>query len=384
MPQPTFDLGFLGGGQLARMSIQAAQRMGVRCLSLDPGVVTPASQIAEAIVGAISDPAMIAEVLRRCERVTLENEFIPADAIRQALVLSGRSADALVPGVDTLATIQDKLTQRHALATAGVPSPNAVALNDDGTIARREIGFPMVLKARFGGYDGKGTRYARTEDEFLSHRDLWSAGGWLAEEFVPFRRELSVMVAIDVTTETQFPTMETVQTRHVCDVTFPASISELGPANVGSIPRDAIRAVNGHGLFGIELFETADGRVLVNEIAPRPHNTGHYTLDWDAPSQFDYHVRLAMYLPIAPDPAGRHVLMANLLGQPGAGDFRVALRAMLDADPGLRFHWYGKEEAKPGRKMGHVNLVAEDEQSILGLLERLKSGRERFYRNWTV
>ena len=354
--------------------------MGLRCLSLDPGLITPASQIAESLNGAINDPMMIAEILRRCDRVTLENEFIPADAIREALSLSGRSEDALVPGVDTLATIQDKLAQRRALIAAGVPSPRAVPIDDDGSLARVEIGFPMVLKARFGGYDGKGTRYARNEEELASHQALWASGGWLAEEFVPFRREVSVMVAIDSSVSTAFPAMETVQANHVCDVTFPAAISPFGPSHAEDIARDAIRAVGGHGLFGVELFETSDGRLLVNEIAPRPHNTGHYTLDWGAPSQFDYHVRLAAGLPIIGSPVGSYVMMANLLGQAGAGDFRTGLRAMLSEFPDVRFHWYGKEEAKAGRKMGHINLVAEGYED----LERLRSAQAAFYEAWRL
>src|SRR5688572_2398411 len=147
-----YDLGFLGGGQLARMSIQAAQRMGLRCLSLDQGQDTPASQIAPALVGSLSDSAKIAEVGALCDRVTLENEFIPADAIRAAGI-----EDRLVPGVEALATIQDKLLQRQAFDRSGVPSPKAMTL-EDAEVVGREIGFPMVIKSRFGGYDGKGTR----------------------------------------------------------------------------------------------------------------------------------------------------------------------------------------------------------------------------------
>lgn len=383
MSDRTFDLGFLGGGQLARMSIQAAQRMGLRCVSLDPGHDTPASQIAESVVGALNDPGKIAEILARCDRVTLENEFIPAEAIREALVRSGRDASALVPGVDTLATIQDKLRQREALAAHGVPSPRAVAIEGAGEGAIAEIGFPMVLKARFGGYDGKGTRYARTLEEFESHRALWEAGGWMAEEFVPFRRELAVMVATNGQVEVELATVETVQANHVCDVTFPAVLSALGAADTQGVPSAAIRAVGGRGLFGVELFETADGRILVNEIAPRPHNTGHYTLDWGEQSQFDYHVRLAMGLPIETRPKGRAVLMVNLLGQPNAGDFRAGLRQLADYGPRFRFHWYGKAESKPGRKMGHINLVVEDSADGEGAVAAIRSAQLAFYEGWT-
>jgi len=375
----SFDLGFLGGGQLARMSIQAAHRMGLKCLSLDPGLDTPASQIAPSIQGELSDPAKIADVIEQCERVTLENEFIPANAIREAFRKSGRSEDVIVPGIETLALIQDKLRQRQAFESAGVPSPRAVAMDDGGRRAIEEIGFPMVLKARFGGYDGKGTRYARTPEELESHRPLWEGGGWLAEEFVPFRRELAVMVAVDSAVEVELETVETVQTNHVCDLTYPSLLGAVGQADTGGVPSAAVRAVGGKGLFGVELFETQDGRVLVNEMAPRPHNTGHYTLDWGEQSQFDYHVRLAFGLPIETRPKGRHVAMANLLGQAGAGDYREGLRALGAVDASCRLHWYGKVEAKTGRKMGHINRVVESSADI----EALVAARAEFYRAWS-
>ncbi|MEZ0327082.1 MAG: ATP-grasp domain-containing protein, partial [Fimbriimonas sp.] len=273
-----FDIGFLGGGQLARMSIQAAQRMGYTCLSLDPGTDTPASQIAASVVGSLDDTDKIAEVFRSCVRITLENEFIPADAIRKGIEMAKRTEEAILPGLHALATIQDKLLQRQALQKAGVPSPKAVEM----AIAEQAvetIGLPMVLKARFGGYDGKGTRYARTQDELEEHRPLWGAGGWLAEEFVPFKRELAVMVFASEEATGCFPTMETVQSNHVCDLVFPCD------ADGSAIAIAAVEAIQGQGLFGVELFELENGEILVNEIAPRPHNTGHYTLDWGGVSQ---------------------------------------------------------------------------------------------------
>jgi 5-(carboxyamino)imidazole ribonucleotide synthase len=366
-----FDLGFLGGGQLARMSIQAAQRMGLSCLSLDPGTITPASQIASAIQSELNDAEKIAEVLRQCDRVTLENEFIPAPAIREACLLAEVDEAILTPGIETLATIQDKLLQRQAYAHAGVPSPKAIAIEGDGKAAIEAIGFPLVLKARFGGYDGKGTRYARSPEEFSSYVDLWSKGGWMAEEFVAFRRELAVMVYIHPERHDRgcFPTMETVQKNHVCDLVFPSG------TDASEIAMAAVEAVGGAGLFGVELFELEDGSFQVNEIAPRPHNTGHYTLDWGGISQFDQHVRLAMRLPAAA-PQGREACMANLLGKEGTGDYRRGLRAAMELDPDVRIHWYAKEESRPGRKMGHLNSVGP------GCVSRAKAARERFYEAW--
>ena len=366
---PHYDLGFLGGGQLARMSIQAAQRMGLRCLSLDPGAGGPAAQVADATVGWLDDPSAIAEVLRTCERVTLENEFIPADSIRAALRLAGREDLCLVPGVEALATIQDKLLQRRAYEAAGVPSPRAVEAE-----RAEEVGFPCVLKARFGGYDGKGTRVARTREDYEVLRPTWQ-DGWLAEEYVPFTRELAVMVCRYGGHAFAFPTVETVQTDYVCDLVFPTDL------NATTLALAAVEAVGGEGLFGVEVFETK-GRVSVNEIAPRPHNTGHYTLDWGGPSQFEAHVRAAMGLPPVEPTSCDFAVMANLLGQPGAGDYRRGLAGAL-ADPGVRFHWYGKAEAKPGRKMGHLNVVGGSDETIEATVERARAARAAFYAAWT-
>lgn len=373
-----FDIGFLGGGQLARMSIMAAQRMGFHCLSLDPGRVTPASQVAPSLEGNLDDPEKVAHLIHQCRFVTLENEFIPAQAIRQALIIADREPDCLTPGLGTLATIQDKLLQRQAYLAYGAPSPKAVALEGDFSAAFEQIGFPMVLKARFGGYDGKGTRYARTPEEFETHRDLVAKGNWMAEQFVPFTRELAVMVYRSKTQTGCFPTMETLQVNHVCDQVFPSG------ADASAAAIAAVEAVQGYGLFGVELFETGSGEFLVNEIAPRPHNTGHYTLDWGGVSQFEQHVRLATGLTCA-KPVGQEACMANVLGPSALGatgqagtDWLTRARSALYAvEPAAHLHWYGKQESRPGRKMAHINTVGPDCRA------RALRAREAFLAAWT-
>ena len=354
------------------MSIQSAQRMGLKCLSLDPGEHTPASEIAPAIAGNLNDSESIAKLASQCDRLALENEFIPADALHAGLKKAGVKEDRLIPEIETLATIQDKLLQRQAFLAAEVPSPHAISIHADGSEAIAQIRFPMVLKARFGGYDGRGTRYARTLEEFHSHAHLWQPGGWMAESFVPFKRELASMVFIDREGNAGcFPTMETIQTHHVCDLVFPSGV------DASAVAIAAVRAVNGHGLFGVEMFELEDGSIQINELAPRPHNTGHYTLDWGGVSQFDQHVRLVMDLPaIAPE--GNETCMANLLGQANAKDFRPAIRSALGEEPEARIHWYGKAESRPGRKMGHLNVVGDN------CVERARRAREAFYRGWSA
>lgn len=367
------DLGFLGGGQLARMSIQAAQRMGLTCISIDPDPDSPASQVAKSIQAPLDDHKEVARILRVCDRVTLENEFIPADCIRRALQEFELGSKLIIPSVETLGTIQDKLLQRHALTQAGVPAPRAVALDDDGGRAIGEIGFPMVLKARFGGYDGRGTRYARDEQELFALHSTWHGKGWLAEEFVPFKRELAAMVYISEWGAGCFPTMETVQKDHVCDLVFPSGV------DASKVALAAVEAVGGNGLFGVEMFELENGEVLVNELAPRPHNTGHYTLDWGSVSQFEQHVRLAMGLPLGRPEGGRNVCMANILGRDSSdGNLARGLRNALE-EPGVHVHWYGKSQMRKGRKMGHLNVVAHGDEAVSSLVERAKAARKRFF-----
>jgi 5-(carboxyamino)imidazole ribonucleotide synthase len=361
-----YDLGFLGGGQLARMSIMAAQRIGLSCISLDPGENTPAGQIAPCLRGKLDNPEAVAHLMNMARRITLENEFIPAQTIKQAIIIAGRDESCLTPGVATLATIQDKLLQREAYQRFGAPSPTAVPIEN----AIAEIGFPMVLKARFGGYDGKGTRYARTQEEFDSHHDLISQGGWMAEQFVPFKRELAVMVYRSKTQTGCFPTMETVQVNHVCDQVFPAHTD----ASAAAIA--AVESVQGFGLFGVELFELENGEILINEIAPRPHNTGHYSLDWGGISQFEHHVRLAMGF-TCDEPQGTETCMVNLLGLENPTNIDNARTALYHAHPEARLHWYGKSESRPGRKMGHINVSGPN------CRERALAARETFYDAWS-
>ncbi len=337
--------------------------MGLSCVSLDPSPDACASQVAPSIVGSLSDPAALSELMSVSEHVTLENEFIPAFALEKASDLAGFDPALVTPSIQTLAMIQDKFAQRAALAQAGVPSPQAFRIDDD-------LPYPVVLKSRFGGYDGKGTRFARTRAEFDELRPIWDHAftfdqtqpGWYAEEFVSFRRELAVMVYRSASVTGAYPTMETLQTNHVCDLVFPSDV------DASEVAIAAVEAVQGFGLFGVELFEDDKGKILVNEIAPRPHNSGHYTLDWGGVSQFEMHMRLAMGFPVPAQMEGNPVCMANLLspslhaGRGPGGEVKFDLPAAISRGltiPGTHVHWYGKSP-RPGRKVGHINATQGD------------------------
>ncbi len=397
MGETRYELGILGGGQLARMSVMAAQRLGISTLTLDTDAQSPAAQVGPAVQGAITDAHAIAEVMRRCDYITFENEFIPAETLREACRLADFDPARVTPSTESLQVIQDKLLQRQAYAANGVPSPKAVEASDAGL-----LGFPCVLKARFGGYDGKGTLYARTIEEYRAAKSRWEGQealalprqGWLAEEMVPFKRELAVMV-----TRTRdgkiglFPTMVTEQTDHICDLVYPADDSVDQRAN--QVALKAVEAVGGHGLFGVELFETEDGEILVNEIAPRPHNTGHYTLDWSGTSQFEQHVRVATGRHIDTDPKGVPVCMVNLVGPPeGATDdaalldkaLRSASESVTGVSPAAHIHWYGKKSSRKGRKMGHINVSGRGKTlPEVELLRAIAAKlRDTFYDTWAT
>ncbi|MER3496300.1 MAG: 5-(carboxyamino)imidazole ribonucleotide synthase [Armatimonadota bacterium] len=362
------DIGILGGGQLARMTALSARRAGISCIVLDPDPSCPASKVADVVIGRLDDAEAIRRVADQCGALTLENEFVPATSIRE-------SKATIVPGNETLAIVQDKLRQRHVLTQAGVPSPRAVTASQAG-----EIGFPCVLKRRFGGYDGKGTRYARTEAEYEALRPEWEREEWLAEEQVPFVREIAVMAFMGRDgTGGAFPAVVTQQKNSVCDLVFPLD-DPVTEAEARRVARAAVAAIEGVGLFGVELFETADSMILVNEIAPRPHNSGHYSQDWGGLSQFEAHWRLVLGLRLPESPRGRPTAMANLLGIESAGGHLQGLRAMLeDGYRGAKLHWYDKAEARSGRKMGHVNCTG-----ISGTQARKRAiaAQSAFLRGW--
>ncbi|MBS1716680.1 MAG: 5-(carboxyamino)imidazole ribonucleotide synthase [Armatimonadetes bacterium] len=366
-----FDLGFLGGGQLARMSIQAAQRMGLRCISLDPSPDSPASQIADSIAAPLDDEEALARLLRSSAFVTWDSEFVPVMPVRSAASAVGLDLNCVVPRLETLTSIQDKLAQRKLYEAAGLPSPHAVAMTNAEAV-EKELPYPMVLKARFGGYDGKGTRFVKSREELEALRPVWEGGGWLAEATVPFVRELAQMVVRTAAGVKTFPTMETRQENFVCDLVVECA------RDATEVAVGAVEAMNGIGLFGVEMFELANGEVMINEVAPRPHNSGHYTLDWGGISQFECHVRACLGLPIPEISGTRHTCMANLLGL----DSEISIREIAPAaltEPGTFLHWYEKKESRKGRKMGHLNAYGDTvEQAV----QRAELARKAFYEAW--
>ena len=354
-------LAVIGGGQLARMMAQPAIALGLplRLLAEAPDV-SAAQVIGDHVVGDYTDLATLRAVTAGCPVVTFDHEHVPT-AHLHALEADGI---AVRPGPDALVHAQDKAVMRARLAELGVPCPrNAVV----ATVSEVEtFGLPCVLKTTRGGYDGKGVWVVRDlADAGPAFAAAEAAGVQiLAEELVDFRRELSALVARAPSGQAAaYPVVASTQLNRVChEVIAPAP--DLSPALAGEAQQIALRvagALDVTGILAVELFETADGRILVNELAMRPHNTGHWTQDGAVTSQFENHLRAVMDLPLgSPAPRARWTVMVNILGGPtDTGRLYDGYPHAMARDPHLRVHLYGKD-LRPGRKVGHVNAYGDD------------------------
>jgi 5-(carboxyamino)imidazole ribonucleotide synthase len=364
-------LAVIGGGQLARMMAQPAIALGLplRLLAEAEGV-SAAQVIPDQRVGDYRDLDTLLAVTDGCAAVTFDHEHVPTEHLH-ALEKAGV---AVRPGPDALVFAQDKGLMRERLAELDVPCPrNAIV----GSVADVEaFGFPCVLKTTRGGYDGKGVWVVRSAADAAEPFEAAAATGVriLAEELVDFRRELSAIVARSPSGQAaSYPVVQTTQRDGIChEVVAPAP--DLSDELAGQAQSIALRVAGELGVTGIlavELFETADGRILVNELAMRPHNTGHWTQDGAETSQFENHLRAVMDLPLgSPAPRQTWTVMVNILGgaaplmEGDAGRLYDGFPHALARDPHLRVHLYGKD-LRPGRKVGHVNTYGEDLEDCL-------------------
>ncbi len=357
---PNVTVGILGGGQLARMSAQAASRLGLRVAVLENEENSPAGQIsAYEFVGHWSDPEILGRFAEASDVITLENEFVDADILRR-LEATGKP---VFPGALTLTLIQDKARQKHTMAGAGLPVPAFAAITTAEEVEKfaAEYGWPLILKARRNGYDGRGNfRLDSAADIEKGFQQLGAPTRELmVEQFIPFVKELALMVTRGRDGSTAvYPVVETVQKNHICHtVIAPAAVPHSAAEKAAEIGRKAIEAIDGVGIFGIELFLTANGQVLINELAPRPHNSGHYSIEACRTSQFENHLRAVLNLPLGSPELVAPAAMVNLLGKNNGALIAKGMEKAL-AVPGANIHLYGKREARPGRKLGHVTALA--------------------------
>ncbi|AEW94423.1 phosphoribosylaminoimidazole carboxylase ATPase subunit [Streptantibioticus cattleyicolor NRRL 8057 = DSM 46488] len=358
-------VGMVGGGQLARMTHEAGIPLGIRFRLLSDTPQDSAAQVVnDVVVGDYRDLDTLRAFARGCDVLTFDHEHVPTEHLR-ALQAEGVTVR---PGPDALMHAQDKGLMRARLAAIGVPCPRNRIVADPADVAAFAAegaaegtdGFPVVLKTVRGGYDGKGVWVVRDVTEAA---EPFKAGvPVLAEEKVDFARELAANVVRSPHGQAvAYPVVESVQVDGVCDTVIAPAPGLSGELSAAA-QRLALTIAKDLGVVGhlaVELFETRDGRILVNELAMRPHNSGHWTQDGAVTSQFANHLRAVLDLPLGdPRPRARWTVMCNVLG----GDFPDMYFAYLHCmarDPGLKIHMYGKD-VKPGRKVGHVNTWGDD------------------------
>ena len=352
-------VGVIGGGQLAWMMGMEAPRLDIELIvqasSQDKPAVSRAKRV---VIGEVDDANATAELATLCDVITFENEFINLPALRELL-----PAANFRPSLDALTPLLDKYHQRNFLKKIDLPVPRFdLGLSQDNLAAN--YGFPVVLKARRHGYDGQGTFIIKDASALATLSQRILIAELLVEEFIPFERELGIIAARSVVGEIAvYPVTETGQKNQVCHWTItPADVDEQIAQEVKAIARKILKELKVVGVFGIEFFLTTDNRVLVNEIAPRTHNSGHYTLDACETSQFAMQLRAVADLPLgstALKSAG--AVMVNLLGFEESNSDYQQKRDRILAIPHSFVHWYGKT-SRLGRKLGHVTVLLNSER----------------------
>ncbi|MCS5505718.1 5-(carboxyamino)imidazole ribonucleotide synthase [Curtobacterium flaccumfaciens] len=362
-------VGVIGGGQLARMMVPAAVELGIdiRVLAEGPGMSAGIAATAE---GDYHDAATVLEFARQVDVVTFDHEHVPQDVLR-SLVDAGV---AVHPGPDALAVAQDKITMRRRLSELGLPVPDWAAVHgpDELRAFLAEHGGRAVVKTPRGGYDGKGVRVVSdasdVDDWFIAVAEADGDQALLVEELVPFTRELAQSVARRPSGQVvAWPLVETVQRDGVCaEVIAPAPDSAGRIADLTeSIAVRIAEELGVTGVLAVELFQTDDERILINELAMRPHNTGHWTIDGATTSQFEQHLRAVLDLPLgATGSFAPASVMVNVLGGPADGDLAARYPAALEAFPEAKYHFYGKAP-RPGRKIGHVTVLGDDVDDVV-------------------
>jgi len=376
-------VGMVGAGQLARMTGQAAIGLGIgfRVLAASP-TDSAALVLAGAVTGDYTDLAGLRAFARDCDVVTFDHEHVPGAHLAELeKAAADGSGPAVRPGPAALRYTQDKLAMRERLRALGVPCPRYAPVTDLAGVSAcaAEWGWPVVLKAVAGGYDGRGVWVCGTPAEAAAV--LAHPVAVFAEEHVPFQAELAALVARSPHGQgAAYPVVQTVQRGGVChEVLAPApGLAPRLARNAQRLALELAAALDVTGLLAVELF-AADGGLLVNELAMRPHNSGHWTIEGARTSQFEQHLRAVLDLPLGdPRMAAPQVVMANVFGS-GSADIYARYEHVMAADPGVKVHLYGKQ-ARPGRKIGHVTVVGGD---LGGLRDRaaraaayLAAGRE--------
>lgn len=367
-------VGIIGGGQLGQMMTEAAPKLDLDIIVLDPGEYPPAVQAgAEQIIGDLHDSEKIKELASKTDYLTWEIEHINTDILGE-LEKQGVKVN---PSPKTLAQIKDKFLQKEYLKENGIPAAPFKKVENEEEIleAAKELGFPLLLKTRFGGYDGRGNHVLHNENEIAEGFSKLGKENLYVEGFVEFEKELSVIAARDEQGNIKtYPVVETIHENNILQVVLaPAPISSEQSSVAIEFAKKVLEHLGGAGVFGIEMFLTKSGEVLVNEIAPRVHNSGHFTIEACEVSQFENQLRAVSEMELG-DPSMKvgAAVMVNILGERN-GLAEVSGVEEAEQLGNVFVHIYGKKDVKSERKMGHLTVIGENLEEVLDKANKAKS-----------
>lgn len=356
-----FKVGILGGGQLGRMLIQSGIDLNIQFSILDPDTEAPCKQLAEFIQGKLTHFDTVMHFGKSCDLITIEIENVSVEALKE-LVRQGKK---VFPQPEVIELIQDKRTQKEFYRKNNIPTAEFILVDSKQGIKKHVAFLPAVNKLGKEGYDGRGVQIIRNEKDFEKAFDAPS----LLEKLIDFEKEISVIVARNENGEiVSYPAVEMVfhPEANLVEYLFsPAQISSAVSKEADQLARTIIQKLNMVGLLAVEMFVTKDDKILVNEVAPRPHNSGHQTIEANITSQYEQHLRAILNLPLGNTSSRQASAMVNLLGEEGYSGLAQyqGLEEILKLS-GVHVHLYGKRNTKPFRKMGHVTIVGDDIESL--------------------
>jgi len=371
-------LGIIGGGQLGMMITEDAKKLSQhisKVIVLDPTPNCPASQVgAEQIIGDFKDKNSIQELSQKSDIITYEIESGDSNVLKS---VEGNAE--INPSPDTLKTIQDKFLQKTLLSENKIPVAEFIKIEsiEDLHEGLNQFGYPALLKARRDAYDGRGNYKIDSPDVISSAFDYFQGQKLMLEKFIPFKVEVSVIAARNTKGEIKtYPLVENIHEKNILRETIaPARVSEEISKKAEKIAQTTMSVLKGAGVFGIEMFVTNNDEVLINEIAPRVHNSGHHTLQSSETSQFEQHLRAILGLELGGVKLVRPTVMYNILGSEG---FEGEYQPIEISEKNVFLKMYGKKISKPQRKLGHVNFVADEGESIDNLLKKIDRLKKKF------
>ena len=356
-------IGIIGGGQLGKMMILDAKRLGFEVVTLDPTDKCPSHSISdEHIVASFQNKEAYKELASKVDVITYEFEHINAEFL-EVLEKEGHK---VYPTAKSLKVIQDKYTQKSVLKDAGVLTPEFIKVNsiEDLKLAGKKFGYPFMLKATTGGYDGKGNAVVKKISDI--EKKYNALGGsevsLMAEKFLNFKKEISVLACRGIDGKIViYPVAENIHINSILEETMvPAEIKRKNEIKAMEMARNVMEIFEGVGMFCTEMFVDENGEIYLNEVAPRPHNSGHYTIEATLTSQYEQHIRAIVGLPLGDVELISPVVMKNILGTQKEGKSIVKGIEKTYNNPRVKVHIYGKEISRPGRKMGHLTVIGDD------------------------